>query len=661
MIGQFVQKLHQGVAPQRSMANGGGSGGGSSGTPYYANQDKLFGAQADIAQNLYNQYASLAPGYLQNSLDMTNEAMDGTLADKMRQQAGNDAAAANGNSWDAANRNMSRMGANFSTDRMLSEMNKNSIMGAANMTGALNNATSAAEDQKWNRNAGAYGQIAGMGNGAMQGMGSAASGYGQMSGQIASNNAANAAGYGKFGAAMAAGSKWADGGYIEKPGLKLAQGAYVRGSQSVYKPAGYQQQVLSMPSADWRNQQTSGSYGGSKPVNPALAILGGAAPYMLGAGLKEYGAPAAKDLWKSGKEALMREYDDYRAQQAEYDAAAQADASAGYTGAEAFGTQGGGADTLDWAAQDTADEAWLNDGFANGGYIRKPGLRFATGGYAQPISGDYESDPYRYRGHGMSQDEMVARQVGNVGLHAAAPTAMKSAYNYATAPDPSKSFVSSTPETPGVATTTPVADSGAGVTASTLPEASTGAGATTTETGATSGATAAETGATSGATAVETGAATGAAETGTAAGTAAAGTEAATAAGTIGAAAETGAALSTAGEVALAAEEAAPLLLLLANGGQARGLQRSNMKPGGKVAGPGTETSDDIPAWLSDGEFVLNKAAVDAIGRDKLEKLNQLGLNVRNGKLHPGKAKDLANKGLKLKGVQRAKAKQRAK
>ena len=35
--------------------------GGGSGAPYYANQDKLFGTQADIATNLYNQYAAYAP------------------------------------------------------------------------------------------------------------------------------------------------------------------------------------------------------------------------------------------------------------------------------------------------------------------------------------------------------------------------------------------------------------------------------------------------------------------------------------------------------------------------------------------------------------------------------------------------------------------------
>jgi len=38
---------------------------------------------------------------------------------------------------------------------------------------------------------------------------------------------------------------------------------------------------------------------------------------------------------------------------------------------------------------------------------------------------------------------------------------------------------------------------------------------------------------------------------------------------------------------------------------------------GGRVEGPGTETSDDIPALLSDGEFVIKASAVKGLGRSK--------------------------------------------
>lgn len=43
---------------------------------------------------------------------------------------------------------------------------------------------------------------------------------------------------------------------------------------------------------------------------------------------------------------------------------------------------------------------------------------------------------------------------------------------------------------------------------------------------------------------------------------------------------------------------------------------------GGFVAGPGTSTSDSIPAMLSDGEYVLNASAVRAVGVGNLDALN---------------------------------------
>ena len=39
----------------------------------------------------------------------------------------------------------------------------------------------------------------------------------------------------------------------------------------------------------------------------------------------------------------------------------------------------------------------------------------------------------------------------------------------------------------------------------------------------------------------------------------------------------------------------------------------------GYIAGPGTETSDDIPAMLSDGEFVMNAKAVRGAGNGSRE------------------------------------------
>ena len=64
-----------------------------------------------------------------------------------------------------------------------------------------------------------------------------------------------------------------------------------------------------------------------------------------------------------------------------------------------------------------------------------------------------------------------------------------------------------------------------------------------------------------------------------------------------------------------------PNLLSRAMGGEINGLKQAGLKDGGfprkngKIAGPGTETSDDIPAMLSDGEFVINAKTVRGLGR----------------------------------------------
>ena len=64
-----------------------------------------------------------------------------------------------------------------------------------------------------------------------------------------------------------------------------------------------------------------------------------------------------------------------------------------------------------------------------------------------------------------------------------------------------------------------------------------------------------------------------------------------------------------------------PNLLNRAMGGEINGLKEAGLKDGGfprkngKIAGPGTETSDDIPAMLSDGEFVINAKTVRGLVR----------------------------------------------
>ena len=42
------------------------------------------------------------------------------------------------------------------------------------------------------------------------------------------------------------------------------------------------------------------------------------------------------------------------------------------------------------------------------------------------------------------------------------------------------------------------------------------------------------------------------------------------------------------------------------------GSVRKNMESGGKVSGPGGPREDKVPAWLSDGEYVLPAKTVKA-------------------------------------------------
>ena len=54
--------------------------------------------------------------------------------------------------------------------------------------------------------------------------------------------------------------------------------------------------------------------------------------------------------------------------------------------------------------------------------------------------------------------------------------------------------------------------------------------------------------------------------------------------------------------------------VLFPQGGMAKGGGVTDLRQGGMSLGPGTETSDDIPAMLSDGEFVMTAKAVRGAG-----------------------------------------------
>jgi len=57
-------------------------------------------------------------------------------------------------------------------------------------------------------------------------------------------------------------------------------------------------------------------------------------------------------------------------------------------------------------------------------------------------------------------------------------------------------------------------------------------------------------------------------------------------------------------------------------GAQIASIRSANYADGGLVRGPGSGTSDSIPANLSNGEFVVRAAAVRALGLDALESIN---------------------------------------
>jgi hypothetical protein len=721
---------------------GGGSGGGTSTVTkdYSPNQDRLAGVQADISQNLANLSFQNLPTYTANSANMVQDAMDGTLSSQMRQQAGNDATAATGAALESNNRNMQRYGMGFNANRLLSENNRNAIMGAANKAGSMNQAAIGAEDMKWNRNAGAFGQSTMMSNGAMSGMNAAAGQYGNMAAGASQNSARNAAGLGAAGASMGAAMFKADGGYIEKKGLKMASGGRV--------------QPLQIAPIDWRNQPSGESSSSSKSNSFGKQVgyfLSGAAPSVAGYALKGVGSEAWKygkgkfsewslaDKQKAGHNAEANQKDYPYAEETPKVDPVQADTSSSLpvdststittTDVPVDTTSttdavGPATESVDWTAQSAADASWLDAGFKNGGMVKKSGLKLAAGGMAT-INTPYNSGSY------VSSTTTREDNGQNPYVKQAETTAISQGTKYAVdkafAP-PANNPTSLPAETPGTATVSPVeapaqvtevplqdapveaptqaveapapdvssapveapvsdvateaganlgTDAAADVTANagtdavtnaatdTATTAATDAGANVATTAATDAATTAATdaaattattaatdaAATAGTTAVADAAATAlAAEAASTVAGTAVGTAAGAAGGVAAGAGGGAAAGATAGSVvpgigtAIGALAGIAASQFLAEGGD---VQRTDMKPGGEVSGPGTETSDDIPAWLSDGEFVLNAEAVKMVGKDKLDKINNAGLEKRKNKFACGGA---VKHGIKLAG-----------
>jgi hypothetical protein len=108
-------------------------------------------------------------------------------------------------------------------------------------------------------------------------------------------------------------------------------------------------------------------------------------------------------------------------------------------------------------------------------------------------------------------------------------------------------------------------------------------------------------------------------------------------------------------KVASAAGDPVGVMVFKADGGETiEPTQRADYTPGGDVQGPGTETSDSIPAWLSDGEIVENAEAVKLAGKDALLAINEAGRDVRDGKASPQQAKQQIGQVMMQRGQQLA-------
>lgn len=593
----------------KSFSFGGGSGGNSN--VKYDNLEKLYGTQAQAAEFMLDQAMPRLPGTLNNSQGMVDEAMSGKLGTRMRNQAATDATASFSSNMAGMNRNLSRFGSEFNPNALRQQQSTNAVLGAASRTGAMNDATRWAEDQKWNRNAGLYGQVTGTSSGAMQGMSSAGAGLGSLYGRQDATSMANAQGYGTAGASLGYGLMKARGGMV-KP-IKMADGG---AAWEAYKKA---------------NPVMTAKRSGS-PVDGAKAFVAGVAPAVVGRGLREV-MPSkrevmdfAKGQWNAATAPAAADFavptsTDFGSALDNAPSGLDTLGSSVNSSTEAFG---------DTAAKVSSEvPSWL--GYAKGGDVKKVGLRLASGGMPslagmgkaklnlamptvaamdnKPIQLPKESTivqqaPGQQSPVGLGDAIRGAQQGDKMVDAAAAAEKAKAAGDAAEGVDAASKAADATPygsiikagvdlasgRNPGEA----VADAALGY---------------------------------------------GGAQAGAAIGSAA-GPVGTVIGGLLGGLAG-GSFFAEGGDV------------------QTQGLRagRQDFLPGGEVAGPGTKTSDDIPAWLSDGEIVENADTVkmpkaktkqviaewDAKGgntKDLLLALNDEGLEARDGSGEPDQDAD---------------------
>ena len=285
---------------------------GGGGSVYYANQDKLFGTQADIATNLYNQYAAYSGQPLQGMANMVSDATSGDYTNRMRGLAGADAAAAAGMERAATERQMASMGVNPNDPRFSGALRATALGNAANLAAAKNKATQYGDDMAWARSQDFYNSLAGMPSQSASMLASSGSGYGQMGNAMQQQSNANMQGYGQFGAQIAGGMFKADGGYIDEP--RFALGGSVAGGTMPQlgdwrdRPSGFKANEMStgdkvMAVASPIAMHAGANALGKHVINPMMDKAGAAIGDAVG-GLFAGSAAAAPAMWGAETAAL---------------------------------------------------------------------------------------------------------------------------------------------------------------------------------------------------------------------------------------------------------------------------------------------------------------------------------------------------------------------
>ncbi|MCL2076403.1 MAG: hypothetical protein FWH15_08235 [Betaproteobacteria bacterium] len=659
-----------------------GSGGGGSDMPFYQQQDRLFGTQADIARGMWNQYANYAPDTLYNLAKMVDDANMGDyerrLYERMRDEAYANNASANAMERAATERQLTSMGVNPNDPRFAASLRGLDLGNAGRLSSQLNiaahDAATRGEDMTWARTHDFYNTLAGMPTTATSSLASAGSGYANMANMQNQQDMAGSAGFGKYGQ-QAAEKLFADGGVIraDRPrGLRMAAGGLVPIARRPYK-------------LNELGEYGGGSGGRSKGRAIAGSLLQYGAPIAM-KGLETYlvnrfgnkGAPVAAAGsspaqafpvvdHQAGIESMPLPEPELYGPPAHLAGGAPVEEPTGYLSPhqdftqEDYATAAKGL-TPEWSptleqASEIAPEALqgvdIDDilqsvglTLASGGPVRKRGLK---GGQRLALGGMV--------GGGMSPMRMAG---GGFGLRRQNPMAMSSASagavpkgGAAEAPEGAPPFgkmaasrignnLGQEIARPGTQAPAPVE------TPANHPWMSEGGAEIGKDLLAAGGEEAAANLATDAVAGAATDAVVGAGADAALAQVLPQATQAllASGAGTAAGAAGGMSAGATAGSVVpglgtvIGAGIGALLSSFLADGGEVKAVKglkgprqrRKSLIEGGKVTGPGTETSDDVPIMGSDGEYMLNAETVKLIGVDALNRLNQLGLEIRREK-----------------------------